>query len=96
MELRMWTNTATAGEDCIPLIKKSIKATDGFNVTGSFKFIGFEGDSGTEFYLNDSKEPMKIPNCGYFITPFDGQRGMGIWSLKFKETFTGDIYYIIG
>lgn len=95
MEYRMWKCTAGANENVVPLIKASIKANDGFNIGSSLRFVGFEGDEGTEFYLNDSNEAMEIPSTGSFITPFNGERGMNIWSLKFKTAFTGNIYYIV-
>lgn len=95
MEYRMWKCTAAANENCVPLIKESIKKYDNINVKGTLGFIGFEAPPGTEFYLNDSKEAIEVPSCGSFITPFDGQRGVKVWSLKFKTAYTGNIYYVI-
>lgn len=95
MDYRMWKCTANAGENCVPLIKASMKTNDGINSNTPLQFVAFEAASGTKFYLNDSKEPMEVPSTGKFITPFDGQRGMKIWSLKFKNRFSGNIYYIV-
>ncbi len=95
MDYRMYKGGATANENVIPLIKESILQSDGIKTHTPFRFIGFYGDVGTEFYLNNSNDPMEIPNCGYFITPFDGERYMPIYSLVFTEDFDGNIYYII-
>ena len=95
MDYRMYEGTITAGDNAIDVIVRKAHSY-GAPVCSPFKFIGFEGEGGTEFYLNNSREAMKIPNCGYFITPFEGQKNTEIWSLKFKEDFTGNIYYIIG
>lgn len=94
MDYRMWKCTASANENCVPLIKESMK-TDGIKTNSPLKFIAFEAASGTKFYLNDSKEAMEVPSTGKFITPFDGDKGMNIWSLKFKNRFSGNIYYIV-
>ena len=74
MDYRMYKGGATANENVIPLIKESILQSDGIKTHTPFRFIGFQGDVGTEFYLNGSNDPMEIPDCGYFITPFDGER----------------------
>ena len=95
MEYRMWKCTAGAMENCVPLIKASVKENDNISMGSSLRFVGFEGTAGTKFYLNDSNEEMEIPAVGHFVTPFTGERGMNIWSLKFKEAFSGNIYYII-
>ena len=95
MDYRMYSGGATANENVIPLIKESIQQSDGIKTHTPFRFIGFEGDVGTEFYLNGSNDLMKIPSSGYFVTPFDGERYMPIYSLVFESDFNGDIYYIV-
>lgn len=95
MDYRMYTANVGANEEVVSLIKESLKQTDNITSVTPFRFIGFEGDTGTQFYLNGSTNPMEIPSCGYFITPFDGERCMPIYSLKFAQSFTGSIYYIL-
>ena len=94
MDYRMWKCTASANENCVPLIKESMKA-DNININTPLKLVAFEAASGTKFYLNDSKEPMEVPSTGKFVTPYNGVQGMNIWSLKFKNRFSGNIYYIV-
>lgn len=95
MDYRMYSGGASANENVVSLIKESAYNDDGLKFHTPLKFVGFTGDVGTVFYLNGSNSPMKIPSTGYFITPFDGERYMGIYSLVFENDFTGDIYYII-
>lgn len=95
MDYRMYKANVSANEEVVSLIKESIKQIDNIKSDAPFRFIGFQGDAGTEFYLNNSNVAMEIPDCGYFITPFDGERYMPIYSLKFDQAFDGNIYYII-
>ena len=49
--------------------------------------------AGTEFKIN--KNPMKVPSNGYFISPYDGERYLNIYSLTFDNGCSGlDIYGI--
>jgi hypothetical protein len=78
------TVTATSSEDIIKKIYAILKERDGiFNTKFSLKFLGFEAEEGTEFFLNKSLN--SVPSCGYFITPYDGEHYMIINTLYFKE-----------
>ena len=95
MEYRMSTVAAAADENVVDIIAKELKE-EGYRFSKlKLSFIGFEGTAGTAFYLNDQEKPMKIPKSGSFITPFNGERFMNIYSLKFAAGFAGDIYYIM-
>lgn len=96
MDYRMYKPTAAipAGTNVIDLIKQELK-TKGIITHTPFHFIGFNGNPGTEFYLNDSNSSMEIPDSGYFITPYFGERFMPVFNLSFVENFDGKIYYII-
>lgn len=85
-----------ANTNVVSLIKESL-GKDGLTLGSSLRFIGFEAEPGTEFYLNGTKDSnkMEVPSTGKFITPFDGQRGCNIYYLAFEESFDSPIYYII-
>ena len=77
MDYRMWKCTASAGENCVPLIKASMKTNDGINSNTPLQFIAFEAASGTKFYLNDSIESilalqffMECPTYNFFLLFF--------------------------
>lgn len=93
---RMYSANVQADENVIDLIKKQLEETEKLKLPKfKVKFVGFEGEAGTEFYLNNQIQAFQIPECGKFITPFDGDRYMQIFSLKFAENFNGNIYYIV-
>lgn len=96
MDYRMYSGGALAGENIVELIEQRLRE-QGQVKTGKLilDFVGFEGAVGTEFTLNNQKDKMKIPNSGYFVTPYDGGKYMKISSLIFDNAFDGDIYYII-
>lgn len=95
MDYRMFKSSGDipAGENVVTLIKESMKKS-GLTSHTPLQFIGFEAPSGTTFYLNDESNKIEVPACGYFITPFDGQRGTHIYYLSFADSFNGTIYYI--
>ena len=95
MDYRMWKGTVNANENVVPIIIQDAVQSDGLRHSDRIYFVGFNGDPGTEFYLNNSKSPMEIPDSGYFITPYFGERFMPVFSLSFAENFDGKIYYII-
>lgn len=85
-----------ANKNVVSLIKESL-AKDGIKINAPLRFIGFEAAPSTQFYLNGQtgSDLMEVPSGGYFITPFDGERGANIHYLSFKNNFNGLIYYII-
>lgn len=95
MDYRMFKPSSgiSAGENVVTLIKESMKKA-GLTLHTPLQFIGFESAPGTTFYLNDKNNKLEVPQCGYFITPFDGQRGTHIYYLSFDNSFNGAIYYI--
>ena len=95
MDYRMWKGTVNANENVVPIIIQDAVNSDGLRRSDRIYFVGFNGDPGTEFYLNNSNSPMEIPDSGYFITPYFGERFMPVFSLSFAENFDKKIYYII-
>lgn len=93
MDYRMYTGGVGAGENAVDKIKTELEK-EGLKITKPLRWIGFEGSAGTKFTLNDQKTEMAIPQCGSFVTPYDGEEFMPIYSLKFKSSFSGNIYYI--
>lgn len=98
MDYKMFkpTSSIPAGKNVVSLIKESLKQ-DGITLNAPLRFIGFEASPGIQFYLNGTKEAnlMEVPSSGNFITPFDGERGVSIHYLAFKNSFSGSIYYIM-
>lgn len=94
MDYRMYSGGAPAGENVVTLIKESLKE-QGIKINSPLRFVGFEGSAGMMFHLNDHEEPIAIPSTGKFITPFNGERFMPIYSLVFDGGFSGNIYYIV-
>ena len=47
MDYRMYTANVGANEEVVSLIKESLKQTDNITSVTPFRFIGFEGDTGT-------------------------------------------------
>lgn len=95
MDYRMWKGTVNANENVVPIIIQDAVNSDELRHSDRIYFVGFNGDPGTEFYLNNSNSPMEIPDSGYFITPYFGERFMPVFSLSFAKNFDGKIYYII-
>lgn len=91
---RMFSGTVKAGENAIEKIRKSLEEAGEKRSALKLDWIGFEAEPGTEIYLNNHKDAIKVPSCGNFITPYNGQNYMSLTSLVFKNGFTGDIYYI--
>lgn len=98
MDYKMYkpTGSIPAGKNVVSLIKESLKQ-DGITLNAPLRFVGFEASPGVKFYLNGTKEAnlMEVPSSGNFITPFDGERGVSIFHLSFKNSFSGNIYYIM-
>ena len=90
----MYSGSIPADTNVVDLIQKDLK-DEGLNVKNPLRWIGFEGPAGTTFILNNQKKTMSIPQCGSFVTPFDGETFMPIYSLKFTSSFSNNIYYII-
>lgn len=96
MDYRMISIVAAPDENVIKLIHKELTEQKQIKVDKLvLKFIGFEAESGTEFYLNKQTTPIKVPSTGNFITPYNGERYMDIYNLSFPEGFSGDLYYIV-
>lgn len=94
MNYRMYSGGAPSGKNVVELIKEDLKKI-GYNQEPFYlDFVGFEGSTGTEFTINKDNT-LKIPKCGYFITPYTTERHERINSLIFTSAFTGNIYYII-
>lgn len=93
MDYRMHIGGAVAGENVVDTIKKELER-EGLKITKPLRWVGFEGEAGTKFTLNDQITEIAIPQCGSFVTPYDGEEYMPIYSLKFSSGFSGDIYYI--
>lgn len=71
-------------DNAIEKIYEKIHEEDGYtNTRFQPHFIGFEADQGKSFKLNGIKN--QVPSCGYFITPYDGEKFMTINSLYFDE-----------
>ena len=81
-DYRMFSDGAAAGENVINLIKKKLKS-QGITTGNSFRFVGFEGEAGTKFKLNDQEDWIAIPTSGSFISPFGEEHFMPIHSLVF-------------
>lgn len=98
MDYKMFkpTSSIPAGKNVVSLIKESLKQ-DGITLNAPLRFVGFEAAPGIQFYLNGTKEAnlMEVPSSGNFITPFDGERGVSVHYLAFKNSFSGSIYYIM-
>lgn len=98
MDYKMYSPTGSipANKNVVTLIKESLKK-DGLTLNSPLRFVGFEATAGTQFYLNGvtNSNLMEVPSCGKFITPFDGERGVPVYSLIFKNSFSGNIYYIL-
>lgn len=96
MEYRMYSGDIPAGKNAIELIKQHLEEQKQIKMDKLvLNFIGFEGAAGTTFTLNQQKDKIVIPQCGYFITPHDGHSYMKITSLIFEQDFNGNIYYIM-
>lgn len=95
MDYRMINISATKEDNVVDLISKKLNEQGWKNSNLKLHFVGFEAPAGTKFYLNNQKDPIKVPRSGNFISPYDGERYMNIFNLKFESGFTGDIYYII-
>ena len=94
LDYRMSTIIADADENVVELIANELKE-EGYKFSKlKLSFVGFEAPAGTAFFLNNQEKPMKVPSSGKFVTPYNGEQGMAITSLKFATGFTGDIYYI--
>ena len=64
--------------------------------TSDFKldFIGFEGEAGTEVYINGN--PVKVPSTGEFFTPyFNSSDFIQIYSVTFPEAIAEKDLWII-
>ena len=95
MDYRMITVSAGGNDNIVDLIRKRLNEQGLKNYKVNLDFVGFAAPKGTEFYLNNQKDTIKVPSCGYFITPYNGERYMKIFNLKFPNGFNGDIYYIV-
>lgn len=91
---RMYSGGAAANENVVELIRKSLEEAGEKRKSLSLDWVGFEAPAGTEMFLNNHQEPIRVPTCGKFITPYNGTNYMTITSLIFTSDFTGDIYYI--
>jgi hypothetical protein len=90
----MYSGGAPAGENVVELIEKDLKEKGLYQSPFYLDYVGFEGATGLEFTINGDNT-LKIPQCGYFITPYTTERHQRINSLVFDSGFSGDIYYII-
>lgn len=95
MDYRMMTISASSDENIVDLISEKLNEQGWKNSGIKLHFVGFEAPVGTSFFINDQKDAIKVPSCGYFISPFNGERYMNIFNLKFVSGFNGDIYFII-
>lgn len=95
MDYRMYAGTVPANENVVNIIKNELYEKDKLMIKTPLKFIGFEGEAGTSFVLNNQKEKMRIPSTGSFITPYNGSNYCPVYSLTFDNEFSGNIYYII-
>lgn len=96
MDYRMYPYGAPAGENVVELIRQHLIEQGQIKTSKLvLDFVGFEGETGTTFMLNNQEDKMAIPNCGHFVTPHYGDRYMKVHSLVFDSAFTGNIYYII-
>lgn len=91
---RMYSGGAPANKNVVELIKQSLEKSGEQRNSLRLDWVGFEAPAGTEVFLNNHKESIKVPSCGRFITPYNGVNYMTITSLVFPIDFTGDIYYI--
>lgn len=91
----MMTVSASSKDNVVELISNKLKEQGLRHSSLKLHFVGFEAPVGTSFFINNQKEPMKVPSCGYYISPYDGERYMNIFNLKFTSDFMGDIYFII-
>ena len=84
MAYRCVNVTASANEEVLKKIYEILNEEDGyFNTRFSLQFVGFQMEVGTTFKIN--KLPNKVPENGYFITPYDGKNYLKINSLTFDE-----------
>ena len=95
MAYRMFSSGASAGDNVVELIKKELEENGSRLPNLNLDFVGFQAEPGTKFFLNDMNNEMKVPETGYFITPYNGEYYLRIKSLVFVEDFEGSIYYII-
>lgn len=95
MDYRMITVSASNNDNIVDLISQRLNEQGWKNNNLKLHFVGFEAPAGTRFYLNNQKDAIKVPKGGKFITPYNGERYMNIFNLKFESDFNGDIYYII-
>ena len=95
MDYRMMTISASSNDNIVDLISEKLNKQGWKNSDIRLDFVGFEAPAGTSFFINDQKDAIKVPSCGYFISPFNGERYMKIFNLKFVSGFNGDIYFII-
>ena len=52
MDYRMYTGGVSAGENVVDKIKTELER-EGLKITKPLRWIGFEGDAGTKFTLNN-------------------------------------------
>ena len=95
MDYRMMNISSSSEENIVEIISKKLNEQGWKNSGIKLHFFGFEAPAGTAFYINDQKDAIKVPSCGYFISPFNGDRYMNIFNLKFLGGFNGDIYFIV-
>lgn len=89
------TISASSNDNIVDIISEKLNKQGWKNSDIRLDFVGFEAPAGTSFFINDQKDAIKVPSCGYFISPYNGERYMKIFNLKFVSGFNGDIYFII-
>lgn len=90
---RCFTVTADANENVVDKIYKILEE-EGYNKNPfELQYVGFYDSVGTEFKINNN--PLKVPDNGYFISPYTTERYLSIKTLTFNNGCNNlDIYCI--
>lgn len=81
---RSFTVSAEPNENVVKIIYKILKEEGNYyNPFFELHYVGFYGIPGKEFTLNG--KTMKMPNSGYFITPYSANGYLKINSLSFSD-----------
>jgi hypothetical protein len=80
---RCFTITAKANENVVDKIYKLLKEEGYVNEPFELQFVGFYEAAGTRLKINGN--PLKVPDNGYFITPYTTERYLRIKKLTFDR-----------
>lgn len=92
MELRMAKNVTASGTTNLVDVFKAREKNR--NNPFYLKYLAIEATAGTEMKING--ELIEVPQSGRFVTPFEGDFYLKIYSLYFPNGISSqNIYYII-